>query len=77
MLASALGASAGSATMVRSISVAELQAATTSGKPVLLRVNYEGGHGADTTSEKQEATADSLSFLLWQAGTPEFQPHRR
>ncbi len=53
-----------------------LQAATTSGKPVLLWVNYAGGHGDIGGTEKQiqEEQADMLSFLLWQFGVPEFQP---
>jgi prolyl oligopeptidase len=54
---------------------ARLQAATSSGKPVLLRVNYAGGHGGGGgMQEAQESTADVWSFLLWQFGDPEFQP---
>lgn len=53
---------------------ARLQAATSSGKPILLRVNEEGGHfGAGTQSDAEEMAADSYSFLLWQAGRPDFQ----
>jgi len=53
---------------------ARLQAATTSGKPVLLRVDYEAGHGIGSTKrQREEQTADSWSFLLWQFGLPEFQ----
>jgi prolyl oligopeptidase len=55
---------------------ARLEAATASGKPVLLRVEYAGGHGGIGGTEKQaqERLADELSFLLWQFGAPEFQP---
>ena len=54
---------------------ARLQAATASGKPVLLRVEYEGGHGfGSTKTQSQEENADIMSFLLWQFGTPGFQP---
>jgi prolyl oligopeptidase len=55
---------------------AALQAATSSGKPVLLRVEYEGGHGGIGGTEKQaqERLADEYSFLLWRFGTPDFQP---
>jgi prolyl oligopeptidase len=54
---------------------ARLQAATSSGKPVLLRVDYGGGHGGGSgETEQQEAAADRWSFLLWQFGVPEFQP---
>ncbi len=55
---------------------ARLQAATAGGKPVLLRVDYQGGHGGigGTRTQIEEATADEWSFLLWQFGVPEFQP---
>ena len=55
---------------------ARLQAATASGKPVLLRVDYQGGHGGfgATRSQFRELIGDQWSFLLWQFGIPEFQP---
>lgn len=54
---------------------ARLQAASSSGKPVLLRVNYSGGHGAGGgLQESQESTADEWSFLLWQFGASDAQP---
>jgi prolyl oligopeptidase len=55
---------------------ARLQAATASGKPVLLRVEYAGGHGGigGTKKQAQETLADEWSFLLWQFGVPDFQP---
>lgn len=54
---------------------ARLQAATSSGKPVLLRVDYAGGHGIGNTAQQgQESLADEWSFLLWQLGDPAFQP---
>jgi prolyl oligopeptidase len=54
---------------------ARLQAATSSGKPVLLRVDYGGGHGGGSGAEEYRARmADEWSFLLWQFGVPEFQP---
>jgi prolyl oligopeptidase len=58
---------------------ARLQAATSSGKPVLLRVDYAGGHGGigATQQQLQESLADAWSFLLWQLGDPAFQPVRR
>jgi len=57
---------------------ARLQAATTSGKPVLLRVDYGGGHsGGSGARAAQERMADSWSFLLWQFGVPEFQPSKQ
>ena len=56
--------------------VARLQAATSSGKAVLLRVEYEGGHGgiAMTKTQLEQLLADQWSFLLWQFGAPDFQP---
>ena len=54
---------------------ARLQAATTSGKPVLLRVDYDAGHGPGTTRRlREEELADIYAFLLWQFGHPDFQP---
>jgi prolyl oligopeptidase len=52
---------------------ARLQTATTSGKPVLLRVDYEAGHGIGTTKKQsEEQFADILTFLLWQFRMPGF-----
>jgi len=57
---------------------ARLQAATSSGKPVLLRVDYEAGHGfGSTKTQRQEELADEWSFLLWQFGEPGFQPNKK
>jgi len=54
---------------------ARLQAATASGKPVLLRVDYDAGHGIGSTkAQRQQDLADEWSFLLWQLGDPAFQP---
>ena len=54
---------------------ARLEAATSSGKPILLRVEYEAGHGVGSTkTQRQEELADEFSFLLWQFGVPGFQP---
>ena len=54
---------------------AQLLAASASGKPVLLDLDYESGHGiGDTKAQRQKQTADIYAFLLWQAGHPEFQP---
>jgi prolyl oligopeptidase len=54
---------------------ARLQAATTSGKPILLRVDYDAGHGLGSTKSQRDAQlADEYSFLLWQLGAPDFQP---
>jgi prolyl oligopeptidase len=54
---------------------ARVQAATSSGRPVLLRVDYDAGHGIGSTRSQREALqADLWSFALWQMGDPAFQP---
>ena len=56
---------------------ARLQAASRSGKPVLLRVDDQGGHhvmGASRADMNSQIT-DMLAFVLQQAGDPAFQPH--
>ncbi|MEH6460195.1 prolyl oligopeptidase family serine peptidase [Chitinimonas sp. JJ19] len=54
---------------------ARLQAASSSGKPVLLRVDYDGGHGMGSTKAQQVAeSADVWSFFLWQMGVAGFAP---
>lgn len=52
-----------------------LQAATGSGKPILLRVDYDAGHGMGSTKAQNDLLlADEYAFLLWQLGDPAFQP---
>lgn len=54
---------------------ARLQAATSSSKPVLLRVDYDAGHGMGSTKPQgEQLNADMQSFFLWQMGDPAFQP---
>ncbi|HEY3676214.1 MAG TPA: prolyl oligopeptidase family serine peptidase [Candidatus Tumulicola sp.] len=54
--------------------IARLQAATSSGKPVLLRVDFDAGHGIGSSRAQQiNERADEWTFLLWQLGDPEFQ----
>ena len=46
---------------------ARLQAASASNRPVLLRVDFEGGHGMGSTrTQLNEELADTFAFLLWQ-----------
>ena len=53
----------------------KLMPATSSGRPVLLRLEYDSGHGQGSTREQLQArTADIWSFMLWQFGVPAFQP---
>jgi prolyl oligopeptidase len=52
-----------------------LAAATSSGKPVLMRLEYDAGHGPGATRDQaQRRTADRWAFMLWQAGAEGFQP---
>ena len=48
---------------------ARLQVATTSGKPILLRVDFDAGHGVGSTRAQQDReAADTYAFLLWHTG---------
>ncbi|HXX83895.1 MAG TPA: prolyl oligopeptidase family serine peptidase [Casimicrobiaceae bacterium] len=48
---------------------ARLQAASASGKPILLRVDFDAGHGMGSTRAQQDReAADTYAFILWQAG---------
>lgn len=54
---------------------ARFQADTSSGKPVLLDIDYQSGHGIGNTRAQQiRRLADLLAFMLWQVGDPDFQP---
>ena len=57
---------------------ARLQAATANVKnaePVLLRLDYDAGHGVGSTrAQRTSELADIYSFLLWKFGDPAFQP---
>ena len=54
---------------------ARLQAASTSAKPVLLRMDFDAGHGRGVTkTQQEEQLADKWSFMLWQFGDAKFQP---
>lgn len=54
--------------------IARLQNATRSGRPVLLRVDFDEGHGLGSSRPQRERLmADIYSFVLWQSGDPEFQ----
>ena len=56
---------------------ARLQAATSSGKPVLLRVDYDAGHGIGSTkTQREQELADEMSFALWQFGVAGFEPEK-
>ncbi len=46
---------------------ARLQAASTGGRPIIFRVDYDAGHGIGSRRDQMlEETADQWAFLLWQ-----------
>lgn len=55
---------------------AALQHASTSGKPVLLKINYDSGHFTEDKSVTFANFADQFAFAMWQCGHPDFQPKR-
>ena len=50
-----------------------LQNASTSGKPVLMKVNYDNGHYTEDRNVTMAKFADQYAFVLWQCGHPDFQ----
>jgi prolyl oligopeptidase len=54
---------------------ARLQVASSSGKPILLRVDFDAGHGIGSTRSQQDREAsDTYAFLLWRTGVKGYQP---
>jgi prolyl oligopeptidase len=54
---------------------ARTQAATNSGRPVLLRIDYDAGHGIGSNrTQREQQRADEWAFALWQMDEPGFQP---
>ncbi|GAB3371439.1 prolyl oligopeptidase family serine peptidase [Lysobacter rhizosphaerae] len=52
-----------------------LQHASNSGKPVLLNIDYDSGHGIGSTqSSVNRERADLISFMLWQFGVEGYAP---
>jgi prolyl oligopeptidase len=54
--------------------VAAVQAASASGKPVLMKVNYDDGHFTEEKTVTFRNFAGQYAFMLWQTGNKEFQP---
>jgi prolyl oligopeptidase len=56
---------------------ARLVASSTSGKPVLLDLDYDAGHGQGITKAQRLSQLGNIyAFVLWQAGHPAFQPKK-
>ena len=54
---------------------ARLMASSTSGKPILLDLEYDAGHGQGITkAQRQKQIANYFAFVFWQAGHLDFQP---
>jgi prolyl oligopeptidase len=53
---------------------ARLARATASGRPILLRVDYDAGHRflAASRQQTEQLLTDEFAFLLWQCGDPAF-----
>jgi prolyl oligopeptidase len=56
---------------------ARLAAATTSGRPILMRIAFDRSREGPTRPQRDEEQADDLTFLLWQLGAAAFQPGER
>jgi prolyl oligopeptidase len=55
--------------------VAAALQASGSSKPILLRIDEEAGHGIGSTkTQGDELSADTIAFVFWRAGLPEWQP---
>jgi prolyl oligopeptidase len=55
---------------------AALQNASASGKPILMKVNYDNGHFTEDKNVTYADFANQYAFVLWQCGHPDFQPKR-
>ena len=56
----------------------QLSSAQKGAQPVLLRLDYQAGHGSGSSAEQaMQRTAEFQSFMLWQMGESGFQPERK
>lgn len=54
---------------------AKLMANDASNNPILLKIDYEGGHGGNVPVEQRYANlGDIFAFAFWQLGHPDYQP---
>ena len=57
--------------------IAALQANSSSGRPILLRVDFDAGHGLGSSrTQREEQLADEWTFLMWQSGESDFRPSK-
>jgi prolyl oligopeptidase len=52
---------------------AALQNASSSGKPVMMKINYDNGHFTEDKNVTFANFADQFAFAMWQCGHPAFQ----
>ena len=57
--------------------VAAMQTATSSGNPVLMKINYDNGHFTEEKIVTFRNFAGQSAFLLWQTGHKDFQPNKQ
>lgn len=56
---------------------ARMQQASSSGRPILLRVDADAGHGAGPTKQQNDQfIADQMAFLYWQIGKAAYQQNK-
>lgn len=53
---------------------AAMQTASKSGRPVMIKINYDNGHFTEDKNVTFSNFADQFSFVMWQCGHPDFQP---
>lgn len=54
---------------------AKLLASSASKNPILLKIDYKGGHGGDIpVAQRYSNLSDIFAFAFWQLGHPEYQP---
>lgn len=54
---------------------AKLMADNLSNNPILLQIDFEGGHGANIPlNQRYLSIGDMFTFALWQLGHPDYQP---
>lgn len=55
--------------------IAALQAASSSAREILLRVDFDAGHGLGSSrTQREEQLADEWAFLLWKSGGADLTP---
>lgn len=53
----------------------KLMADNISDNPILLKIDFEGGHGGNTSvAQRYSNLGDMFAFALWQLGHPDYQP---